>query len=153
MDINQKTLLAIVKTWRIRAGYSYRGFKCGNCRRFLHRAWHYWLKIGAFKTPVHLCRACQVQLKITYPELKLKTSGLKFNYNPRLKRVFARLISKWNIALKPRYKVFSCDDCQRPIHKAYHLFIRVRARLSEVHLCRNCWWRLEGICKSDNFLL
>jgi RNase P subunit RPR2 len=139
MYINQEGLLAVVWTWHIGPGFRYRGFKCGNCRKYLHTGWHYWLNKSSFRTPVHLCRACNKNIALAYPAIKSDPDKIKFPYPRFFQALLARLISRWRIDLKARYKPFTCDSCQRPIHKAYHIFTRFRNKVSEVHICRECW--------------
>lgn len=56
---NQKILLKIVKTWNINPNPEYRGFRCANCQKYMHKAWHHQLNYGGFKTPVHFCNRCE----------------------------------------------------------------------------------------------
>lgn len=67
----QKELLKIVRAWKInpRPEYKqslnsslsseYRGFRCADCQKYLHKAFHHYLKYGGFNTPVHFCKNCQ----------------------------------------------------------------------------------------------
>lgn len=55
----QKKLLKIIKTWNIKLKPEYRGFRCADCQRHMHKAWHHYLNSGGFKTPVHFCSKCQ----------------------------------------------------------------------------------------------
>lgn len=54
----QKILLKIVKTWKITLTPEYRGFRCADCQRYLHKAFHHQLNYGGFNTPVHFCKNC-----------------------------------------------------------------------------------------------
>ncbi|MCL4365916.1 hypothetical protein M1437_01685 [Patescibacteria group bacterium] len=56
---NNKTLLTIVKTWNIKFQPEYRGFRCADCQKYMHKAWHHYLNYGGFKTPIHFCNKCQ----------------------------------------------------------------------------------------------
>jgi len=60
--MKQKVLLRIVKTWKINNKPEYRGFRCADCQKYIHRAWHYFLKTGGYRTPVHFCNLCQAKL-------------------------------------------------------------------------------------------
>ncbi len=57
-------LLKIVQTWRLNKEPEYRGFRCANCQKYIHKAWHRWLKTGGFKTPVHFCNDCEKKIKL-----------------------------------------------------------------------------------------
>lgn len=57
---NQKALLNIVKKWNFEAGY--RGFRCADCQKYMHKAWHHYLNWGGFRAPVHFCNNCQKKL-------------------------------------------------------------------------------------------
>jgi len=61
--MSQKILLQIVKKWKISKKPEYRGFRCANCQKYMHKAWHYWLNEGGYKIPVHFCNKCKVKLK------------------------------------------------------------------------------------------
>ncbi len=138
-SIDQRELLKIVKTWHITPGRSYRIFKCGNCRRVLRRAWHHWLDSAQFKTPVHLCKSCQKNLEISYPKAKVNLKRKDFLSPPKLKSTFLRITLRWNINSQVRLKKFNCDYCRRPVFKANHIHLRLNAKISEVHICRECW--------------
>ncbi|MBU2541608.1 MAG: hypothetical protein KJ593_06875 [Candidatus Omnitrophica bacterium] len=138
LNIAQEQLLKIVKTWHIKPGRVYRIFKCGNCRRVLRRAWHHWLYIAQFKTPLHLCRNCQKNLKISYPKVKVNLKIRDLSPPAKLKSEFIRIISKWNVNSRACFKKFSCDYCKSPIYKANHINVRLNDKISEVHICRKC---------------
>jgi len=59
------TLLKIVKTWKINEKPEYRGFRCANCQKYIFKAWHYWLNEGRYKTPVHFCKKCKIELGLS----------------------------------------------------------------------------------------
>lgn len=61
--MSQKILLQIVKKWKISKKPEYRGFRCANCQKYIHKAWHYWLNEGGYKIPVHFCNKCKAKLK------------------------------------------------------------------------------------------
>lgn len=54
----QKILLKIVQSWKINPRPEYRGFRCADCQRYLHKAWHNFLDYGGFKTQIHFCKGC-----------------------------------------------------------------------------------------------
>ncbi|MEW6008524.1 MAG: hypothetical protein AB1629_02700 [Candidatus Omnitrophota bacterium] len=153
--IRQDNLLKIAKTWHIKRTPKYRAFKCANCRRFLHRAWHHWLHSGGFRTPIHLCQKCHNNLDITYPALNLypvrelhkkhrnfsngvKLKKIKFSFKKEVRKFLIKIISGWDIAESPLYKQFTCDYCKRIIYKTYHIFFKANSKISEVHLCKYC---------------
>jgi len=41
--MKQHALLRIVQTWNLNPKPEYRGFRCANCQRYIHRSWHHWL--------------------------------------------------------------------------------------------------------------
>ena len=61
--MSQNFLLKIVKKWKINRKPEYRGFRCGGCQKYLHKAWHHWLKKGGYKTLVHFCNSCERKFK------------------------------------------------------------------------------------------
>ncbi len=146
--INQDKLLEIARTWHIKKRPSYRAFKCANCRRFLRRAWHHWLVSGGFNTPIHLCPRCHNNLSITYPTLVINLQNINFAFKKGIKEVLVHIVSDWDIKEKPHYKQFSCDYCKRFIYKAYHIFIKINRKISEVHLCRHCWHEIRSSVES-----
>jgi protein-arginine kinase activator protein McsA len=135
--MNQENLLKIVQTWHIKNKPEFRGFTCGNCGRILRRAWHHWLNIGSFKTPVHLCNRCQRRLNIKSKKTKIDKSKIGNVLSGKIKAV-KRIIDNWKVKAKPTHKVFSCDICGKNIYKAYHIWLNLDNTLSEIHLCRKC---------------
>ena len=85
MNAKTKTLLKIVETWKLNEKPEYRGFRCANCQKYMHKAYYYWLDTKGYKTPVHFCRQCQKLFesfhiritKLSHP-INRKTFGLKF---------------------------------------------------------------------------
>ena len=72
-NLEQKTLLRIVRSWKINKKPEYRGFRCANCQKYIYKSWHYWLKRGGYQTPVHFCNKCQVQLRALKNKAVYKT--------------------------------------------------------------------------------
>ena len=60
----KNVLLQIVRTWKISRKPEYRGFRCANCQKYIHKSWHRWLRTGSFKTPVHFCNDCEKKIKL-----------------------------------------------------------------------------------------
>ncbi len=56
--MDSKEILKIVKKWKINKTPEFRGFRCANCQKRMHKAWHVWLSDGGYKTEVHFCRRC-----------------------------------------------------------------------------------------------
>jgi predicted RNA-binding Zn-ribbon protein involved in translation (DUF1610 family) len=71
--MNQKVLLKFVKTWKINKKPEYRGFRCASCQRYIHKAWHYFLKTAGWRTAVHLCSDCRVDFEPLGKETIYKT--------------------------------------------------------------------------------
>lgn len=149
MDNKSQTLLKIVETWKINKRPEYRGFRCANCQRYMHKAYHYWLNDKKYKTPVHFCKKCQklfesAQIQMVKPRLLVnrKTFGLKFN--KRFIEKCKSITEKWNTKTSPVYKFFACDNCGKNIYKAHHIWLNINNCLIEVHFCRKCG--IEQIC-------
>ncbi len=70
IDNTQKALLKIVRTWIIKLTPEYRGFRCADCQKYIHKAWHHFLNYGGFKTPVHFCNKCQRKINLEGGKLK-----------------------------------------------------------------------------------
>lgn len=62
--MSQEILLKIVKTWNINKKPEYRGFRCANCQKYIHKAWHRQLNKGGYRTPVHFCSSCEAKFKL-----------------------------------------------------------------------------------------
>lgn len=135
--MEQEFLLKIVQTWHIKNKPAFRGFKCGNCGKILHKAWHNWLNSGGFKTPVHLCNKCQYGLEIKSPRVKIDRIKIKIWSRVDIKLI-KKIITNWRIDYKPIYKRFVCDLCGKNIYRAYHLWFNLDSILSEIHFCRKC---------------
>ena len=133
--MDQKILLKIVQTWRIKNKPELRGFKCGNCGRILHKAWHNYLNIGRFKTPVHLCNECQAGFNINSSKSKVDKSKIKVGLADKTMKA---IIKSWKTSTKSIRRIFVCDMCGKNIYKAYHIWVKSNNVLSEIHFCRKC---------------
>lgn len=141
-------LLRIVQTWNINPLPEYRGFRCANCQRYMHKAWHYWLTEGGFLSPVHFCNKCQRVLQVNklstskpviYPEKK------RFGKYPKIvKKEFKNLYSKWNLRKKPQYHIFTCDKCAENHVKMYHIWEYENNIFIELHYCKRCFRPYEA---------
>lgn len=151
--MKQKILLRIVQNWNLKGRAEYRGFMCGNCARYLYKAWHYWCLNGGYKTPVHFCNKCQFNfessnIKVIKPKISVERRKFGLRKFPRLVRAKLReIVDSWDIKSKPIYKTFVCDDCGKNIYKAYHSWFRLNGTLNEAHFCRKCGQKL-GLNKS-----
>lgn len=83
-DRNQKILLRIVQEWKINQKPEYRGFRCAKCQKYIHKAWHHWLKTAGFKTPVHFCNSCEKKFKL----LKIKKNYKTFTCDKCGKKMY-----------------------------------------------------------------
>jgi hypothetical protein len=129
--------------WKFGEKPEYRGFRCGNCQAPLHKAWHHWYVESGYKTPVHLCNNCEFLFKfskIRVNELDIFPNKMKFSLKlpEEIKNKLKEIISGWNTSSKPFYKTFTCDNCARNIHKAYHFWFMMEETLAEVHFCKKC---------------
>ena len=143
--MKQDVLFRVVQTWKLNPKPEYRGFRCANCQRYLHKAWHHWVTSGGYRTPVHLCQNCERLLK----QDKLKARGPR---RPALKSRFYKNLSVrvrgqlrnflGRTLTRPVYKGFACDKCRTGVLKAYHVWSFLRGSLNELHLCKRCGDRL-----------
>ena len=148
MNAKTKTLLKIVETWKLNEKPEYRGFRCANCQKYMHKAYYYWLDTKGYKTPVHFCRQCQKLFesfhiritKLSHP-INRKTFGLKFEQ--KFIQKCKSIAKKWNTKANPVYKTFVCDECGDNMHKAYHVWLNINSRLIEVHFCQKCGHKLK----------
>ncbi len=151
--MKQKILLRIVQAWDLKEKPEYRRFKCGNCGKYLYKAWHYWCLSGGYKTPVHFCNKCQSNfessnIKVIKSKTPVKKRKFGLRKFPRFIRIKLReIVDSWDIKSKPICKTFACDDCGKSIYKAYHFWFRLSGILSEAHFCRKCGQKL-GLNKS-----
>ncbi len=56
--MDKKLLLKTIQRWNIKFNPEYRGFRCANYQKYIHKAWHIWFSEGGFKCEVHLCKNC-----------------------------------------------------------------------------------------------
>ena len=147
MNTKTKILLRIVETWKINERPEYRGFRCANCQKYMHKAWYHWLDFGGYKTPIHFCNNCEQDFKlskiqISKPQIKVD----KAKFNPKLpekiKTKIIKIADSWNTAAKPVYKMFICDDCGKNMVKAYHVWANLKGILVETHFCKDCGEKL-----------
>jgi len=136
-----EVLLRIVRTWRPSDRPEYRGFRCANCQRRIHKAWHHWLDASGYKTPVHFCDSCEKKfraskIKITKPEIKVNRKNFGMKFPPGVERKIREAAARWNTKAKPKYKTFTCDECGRRVRKARHVWFNDRGTLVEVHFCK-----------------
>jgi len=104
MDAKTKTLLKIVKTWNLSKKPEYRGFRCANCQKYMRKAWHYWLNEGGYKTPVHFCSKCKINLKLPGANYR------KFNCDKCSKNV-RKAYHIWNKKEGVLSEIHFCKKC------------------------------------------
>jgi len=126
MDTKTKTLLKIVETWSLSQKPEYRGFRCANCQKYIHKGYYYWLDGGDYKTPVHFCKKCQRKfesgkIKITKPTIPVNRQTFGLNFPENFIHLFKNLIQNWDTKAKPIYKIFTCDNCGKNMYKTYHV--------------------------------
>lgn len=135
---DQEILLRIVKTWDLNPKSEYRGFRCASCQNYVKKAWHHWLTDGGYKAPVHFCNKCEKDFKSKKINTKKPISKLNRLKFSKPDAETKRLIGKLNVKSKPTYKTFVCDNCERKLHKAYHIWTILKKDLVETHLCKQC---------------
>ena len=106
---NQQILLKIVRTWRINFQPEYRGFRCADCQRYLHKAFHHHLKYGGFDTPAHFCRKCQAKIGLAGGILKAFTCD-------QCGRHMFKSFHVWNKKSKVMIETHFCKDCFRKLN-------------------------------------
>jgi len=148
MNTKTKILLRIVETWDIQEKPEYRGFRCANCQKYIHKAYYYWLDGGGYLTPIHFCKKCQkklesFQIKIIKPRLPVNRKTFGLNFGEKIFKICKNISKKWNTKAKPTYKIFTCDKCGRNMYRAYHVWLNIDSRLIEVHFCKKCGDKLE----------
>jgi len=139
--MDQETLLKIVRTWNLKPKPEYRGFRCANCQKYMRKAWHHWLAKGGYKTPVHFCHVCQEEFRsgrIRINKGKAKVDKSEFKFPIKEKGRLIKLSGKWEVEAKPIYRMFTCDECNKDMYKAYHIWLTERGSLIEIHLCKEC---------------
>jgi len=55
---DKKRYLKTVRGWNIKTNPEYRSFRCANCQKHLHKAWHIWFDHEGYKCEIHLCQKC-----------------------------------------------------------------------------------------------
>lgn len=143
MKNKNEILLKIVKTWKIKEKPEYRGFRCANCQKYIHKAYHYWLDNGRYKTPVHFCLNCQKKFELGKIEVKKpKIAVNRENFGRGFKKEFIEkckaIAKKWDMKEKPVYRIFSCDNCRRNLYKGWHVWLNLNDFLMEMHFCKEC---------------
>jgi len=141
--MNQQTLLNLVEKWNLKKNPEYRGFKCGCCGKTLKMAWHHWLRIGDFITPIHFCKDCEKKyevskIKFNKPKKPIERIGFGVDYPNSIKKEMKEIIKKWDLTTRPTYKKFECDKCRKNIEKAWHCWCNVSRNLTEFHFCKKC---------------
>lgn len=106
---SQKKLLRIVKTWNREQGY--RGFRCADCQRYMHKAWHHYLNYGGFKTPVHFCNDCQKKIGIPSNTYKIFTCD-------KCGRNMFKAFHVWSKKGKILEETHFCKECFRILNPA-----------------------------------
>ena len=142
---NKNTLLKIVQTWNISPKPEYRGFRCANCQKYMHKAWYHWLKSGGFVGPVHFCNQCERgfnkdNIKIINPQVKIDRSKF-LNYPVRVKELLIKTAGSFPVKDSPVYKIFTCDKCHKNHFKMFHVWDKQGKDLVEAHFCKKCWLR------------
>ena len=146
---DQKILLKIVQTWNIKPNPEYRGFRCANCQKYMHKAWYHWLFSGGFKGPVHFCNKCESgfragNIRITNPAVKVDRS-IFLKYPKKVKELLVKTGNNFPLNDKPKYKIFTCDKCGRNCFKIYHVWDIEGFNLVETHFCKDCWLHTQGV--------
>ena len=141
--MSQQILRVIVQTWNIRPNPEYRGFRCANCQKYMHKAWYHWLKSGGFVGPVHFCNQCEKDfktgnIKIINPQVKIDRSKF-LKYHPKIKQLLVKTANNFPLKDKPKYKIFTCDECGENHFKMYHVWDKQNENLIEAHFCKHCW--------------
>lgn len=141
--MKQDALLCIVQAWNLNPKPEYRGFRCANCQRYIHRSWHHWLNSKGYKTPVHLCQDCEKKsrkgnLKVVAPRRSVVKSKFSFNLSEKVTQELRSIARSWKILDKVVHKSFACDKCKASLYKAYHVWTYIDKDLVEIHFCRSC---------------
>ena len=141
--MKQDALLCIVQTWNLNPKPEYRGFRCANCQRYIHRSWHHWLNSKGYKTPVHLCQDCEKisrkgNLEIPTTRRPVVKSRFSSNLPPKAMQRLGSIVRSWKIASRAVHKSFTCDQCRASLRKAYHVWASIDGNLIETHFCKRC---------------
>lgn len=54
-----------------------------------------------------------------------------------------KIIMTWKIKKTPEYRGFRCGKCQKPMRKAWHIWLTKGGFKSEVHLCNKCFKEIK----------
>ena len=141
--MKQDALLRVVQTWNLNPKPEFRGFRCANCQRYLHRSWHHWLNSGGYKTPVHLCQDCEKRsrkgnLKVMTTRRPVLKSRFYSNLPPKVMQRLRSIVRSWRLPSRAVHKSFTCDKCRTSLHKAYHVWTYIDGNLVEAHFCKRC---------------
>ncbi|MDP1538811.1 MAG: HAD hydrolase-like protein [bacterium] len=141
--MNQEILLKIVRTWDLKPSPEYRGFRCANCQKYMHKAWHHWLTKGGYKTSVHFCDKCEKDfrlgaIKINKPRIPVDESKFIFKLPQKINKKIIKIVHSWNNEGRPVYRMFTCDNCGKDMQKAYHIWIPYNKNMIEIHFCKEC---------------
>ncbi|MDI6603516.1 MAG: HAD hydrolase-like protein [Patescibacteria group bacterium] len=101
----QKILLRTVQTWDIKKKPEYRGFKCGNCQKYIHKAWHYFLKKGGYRTPVHFCNLCKTKIST------LKNKGIYRTFT--CDNCGGKMFKAWHVWTKKKKVLSEAHFCKK----------------------------------------
>ena len=55
-----------------------------------------------------------------------------------------KIVKTWKIKKIPEYRGFRCAKCQKPIRKAWRVWLNKGRYKLEVHLCKKCFENLKG---------
>jgi RNase P subunit RPR2 len=141
--MKQDALFRIAQTWNLNLEPEYRGFRCANCQRYIAKAWHHWLSSRGYRNPVHLCQQCEAAYKkgeiaVKGPKRPVLMSRFFKNLSGNVRAKLKRISRQWHLGERPVYKTFACDQCRKPLRKAYHVWAHLDKNLTETHLCRHC---------------
>lgn len=144
---NQKILLEIVKTWNLSEKPEYRSFRCANCQKYINKAWYHWLTSGNYITPVHFCDKCEKdflysKIIINKPEINIDRNKFGLKFSEEINKKIRKIVKNWNTN-QHEYKAFTCDDCEKEMIKAYHVWFNMDKTLVEVHFCKECGDKLK----------
>ena len=63
-------------------------------------------------------------------------------YPEVLKSKLLQVSGRWLTKAEPVFKIFTCDNCERKMHKAYHVWDVQKEIMIEAHFCRICGRKL-----------
>lgn len=146
--MGENILLKIIQTWNLSLWPEYRGFRCANCQKYMNKAWYHWLDNGGYRTPVHFCKNCErdfrtAKIEVKKPQIKVDRAKFDPKLPRRIRTRIGKIADRWNTAARPIYKMFVCDECDRKMTKAWHVWANLKGLLVETHFCKECGKRLE----------